>query len=107
MWNHAKLVALWALKQAKYTETDFGLVCLSYASVISICNHFGNLRQSVALEVFAFEVCQRKKSLVEREELKAVVALYSAIFVARFVCYFYTKKFNLKIVWNLDFAEPK
>jgi len=92
MWNHAKLVALWALKQAKYTETDFGLVCLSYASVITVSNHFGNLKQGVALEVFAFEVCHRKKSLVELEELKAVVALYRAIFVARFVCYFYTRK---------------
>lgn len=85
MWSHARLAALWALKRAKYTETDFGLVCLSYARVISTCIHFGYLKQSLALEVYAFEVCQRKKSLVEREELKTVVYLYRAIFVARFV----------------------
>lgn len=92
MWNESKLAALWALKKAKYTETDFELICLSYASMIATCSHFGDQKQNIALEVYAFEVCQRKKTLVERGELRAVGQLYNEIFVARFVCYFYNKK---------------
>lgn len=82
-WNHAKLAALWALKKARSSETDFALICVGYANMISVCTHFGEQKQNVALEVFAFELCQRKKTTVEREELKAVSKLYDAIFVAR------------------------
>ncbi|KAH1007105.1 hypothetical protein HUJ04_004381 [Dendroctonus ponderosae] len=83
LWNHAKLAALWALKKARTSETDFALLCLGYANMINVCTHFGEQKQNVALEVFAFELCQRKKTTVEREELKAVSKLYDAIFVAR------------------------
>lgn len=83
LWTHAKLAALWALREAKWSETDFTLACLSYANMIKIYTHFGEQVHNVALEVFAFELCQRKKTTVEREELKAVGIMYSAIFFAR------------------------
>lgn len=78
------MAALWALNQAKHSETDFALICLCYASMITVCTYFGDLQQNVALEVFAFEFCQRKKTTVEREELRAVARLYTAIFIARY-----------------------
>ncbi|XP_050306071.1 adenylate cyclase type 10-like isoform X2 [Anthonomus grandis grandis] len=80
---HARLAAMWALKHAKYSETDFSLICMCYANMINMCTHFGDQGQNIALEVFAFELCQRKRSTVEREELKAVALMYSAIFFAR------------------------
>ncbi|KAL1513756.1 hypothetical protein ABEB36_003124 [Hypothenemus hampei] len=83
LWKHAKVAALWALREAKYTETHFALICISYGNMINICTHFGEQNHNIALEVFAFEICYRKKSFVEREELKAVSKLYFAIFIAR------------------------
>ncbi|CAH1124472.1 unnamed protein product [Ceutorhynchus assimilis] len=82
-YHHAKLAALWSLREAKWSETDFSRICMAYANIISISTYFGEQRHSVALEVFSFELCQRKKTVVEREELMAIAKMYNAIFFAR------------------------
>ncbi|XP_076268027.1 adenylate cyclase type 10-like [Rhynchophorus ferrugineus] len=82
-YKHAKLAAIWSLKQAKWSNTDFSIVCMAYSNMIRMCTYFGEQRQNIALEVFAFEICNKKRSTVEREELKAVGNLYCSIFFAR------------------------
>ncbi|XP_030764009.1 adenylate cyclase type 10-like isoform X2 [Sitophilus oryzae] len=82
-YKHAKLAAMWSLKEARWSATDFNLICLAYANMIRLGTLFGEQKHNIALEVFAFEMCNRKRTTVEREELTAVGKLYFSIFFAR------------------------
>ncbi|XP_060536145.1 adenylate cyclase type 10-like [Cylas formicarius] len=84
-WSYAKLAAMWSLREALKSSTDFNVICLAYANMIKICTHYGHQKHNVALEVFAFEFCSRKRSAVELDELKAVAEMYCEIFFARTV----------------------
>lgn len=85
MWHDAELAATWSLSRGLEAFSDFSVICMAYANMIYVAQHFQKWRLCVALEVHALRLCHFKKLRVEAEELKSVARLYGVIFSSRLV----------------------